>query len=89
MKNTKPELALAGAMLALLALLAGCGGSGGDGDIAEAPPEAQRVPASATASVKAFTTYVASLPPDDRAEPLDLDGVTPPTSETAEPEESV
>lgn len=86
MKKTKLQVILIGAAVALLA---GCGGGGGNGDTVEAPVGTQGVPASATASPKAFSSYVASLPADDRAEPLDLDGVMPPTSETAEPEESV
>lgn len=60
-------------------LLAGCGGGhGGD-------PVADRIPPSATASPEAFTQYLASLPADDGAEPLAVDGLEPPTSETAEP----
>ena len=86
MTKTKFQVTL---MTAAVALLTGCGGGGGNGDTVEAPAGTQGVPASATASPKAFSTYVASLPADDRAEPLDLDGVMPPTSETAEPEESV
>lgn len=68
------------ASLAAAALLAACGG-GSDGPAAVA----DTVPASATASPEAFTRYAASLPEDDRREPLRVDGLMPPTSETAEP----
>lgn len=67
--------------LALATLLTACGG-GHDGD---APRAGDRVPPGATASPEAFARYVGSLPADDRAEPLDLTGVEPPRSDTAEP----
>ena len=74
--------ALAGAGLTVAALLlAACGSS-----YVELPPEtATSVPASATASVSAWTGYVAGLPVSDSAAPLGMDGITPPVSETAEP----
>lgn len=63
---------------ATLALLGGCGGGHDD-----APPVATHtVPASALATSQAFTTYVGSLSADDQADPLGLDGVLPPTSDT-------
>jgi hypothetical protein len=68
------------AALAVAGLLAACGGgSDGLGAVADT------VPASATASPEAFTEYAAALPENDRREPLRLDGLVPPTSETAEP----
>ena len=81
--NRIPARRLAGASLGLVVLLlTACGGGGG----AELPPPvAPSVPASATASVSAWTSFAAALPISDSAAPLDLDGVMPPLSETAEP----
>lgn len=63
-------------------LLAACGG--GDGDLT--PPVAtNEVPANAMASPTAFSHYVGSLAADDQAEPLDVDRIDPPASETEEP----
>ncbi len=70
--------------LGMLSLLAACGGGGSDA-VAEAPMVIQAVPATATASTLAFSTYASSLAADDRGEPLDVANVTPPTSETEEP----
>jgi hypothetical protein len=70
-------------MLALSAsfLLGACGGSSSlsaDTDVS--------VPDSALASPQAYTNYVASLPVDDRGEPVNVDkAATPPTSDTTEP----
>lgn len=61
-------------------LLAACGGN--DEVTLESP---DTVPASATASPQAFTRYAAALPEDDRREPLHVEGLVPPTSETDEP----
>jgi hypothetical protein len=66
------------------ALLAGCGGGHGDSAGNDAATSAE-VPASASASPRAFSAYVGSLPADDRAPPLAIDKVVPPTSETSEP----
>lgn len=67
-----------------LTLLGACGGSHDD----PLPPAAgNTVPASALASPAAFTSYVGMLPANDEAEPLDLDGVMPPVSDTDEPDE--
>jgi len=74
-------LSILAAFGAATLLLAGCGG-GGD-DLAPAVPDT--LPASATASPEAFTQYAAMLPEDDRREPLKVDALVPPTSETAEP----
>ncbi len=71
------------AAAALAAALAGCGDSGSDTVTVDNGPE--RVPASATVSASAYTAYVAGLPAADQREPVVVDGVTPPTSETAEP----
>lgn len=68
------------AAMVLLATLSACGG--GDDTVPTVPDQ---VPASALVSAQAFSTYAGSLPLDDRAEPLSLDGIEPPTSETEEP----
>jgi hypothetical protein len=77
------------AIIAAGMLLAACGGGGGGGgDVtASAPdPDARaEMPASAGASVQAFHTTVAGLTADDRANPLSLDQVLAPTSDSAEP----
>ena len=65
-----------------LSLLAACGG-GGNGPVDTTA--ANEVPASATASPEAYSRYVGSLATDDRVEPLNVDNVVPPTSESAEP----
>jgi hypothetical protein len=67
-----------------LTLLSACGGSH------DAPPPAasgNSVPASALASPAAFSGFVGALVPDDGAEPLGVDGVMPPVSDTEEPDE--
>jgi hypothetical protein len=43
------------------------------------------VPASATASTAAYVGFANSLPPNETDQPLGVNGVTPPTSETEEP----
>ena len=60
MKNTKLQVARAGAALALLTLLAGCGGSDGDGGNAEASSGAEGVPGSAAPIFLNFTEIVGS-----------------------------
>lgn len=67
-------------LLAAAAALAACGGGGND-----APLATDTVPPAATASPQAYTGYVGSLPSDDTGEPLKLDGVLPPASDTDEP----
>lgn len=63
--------------------LAACGSRD---DSAPAPPAAAaEVPASAGANVDTFVGYVAALPADDQREPLGVDAVEPPTSDSAEP----
>jgi hypothetical protein len=74
--------------LALAGVLAGCGG-GDDGnvdDTAMAEDATGKVPPSATASILAFVGFVGRQAPADQAEPLSLEGATPPTSETEEPQ---
>ena len=69
------------AALASLTFLAGCG----DSSVLVEPVVSNEVPVSATASVQAYTSYAKSLGADDQADPLLVDKVMPPTSETDEP----
>jgi len=69
-----PIAALVGA-----ALLAACGG----GDVPA--PVSDTVPPSATASTDALAQWAGAQAEDDTREPLRLDGVELPSSETAEP----
>lgn len=85
--NRSTPLCLALAVLATAALLAACGG-GGSGDTPADPPAASNgpdVPASASASDDAFVAWANAQPTSETAEPLRLDGVMPPASETDEP----
>lgn len=68
--------------VALTASLAACGGGGSSPDT---PPVSNEVPASATASPTAYSTYAGSLVKSETAEPLDTSKVVPPTSESAAP----
>ena len=71
-------------LLGLASALAACGDSPLE---AEAPPAAaDEVPASATASTRAYATYAASLAPSETGSPLEVNKVTPPTSEWEEPQ---
>lgn len=79
-------------MLCALMLAAGLSACGGSDDtpapMPPAPPPpvvSNEVPASATASPLAYSQYAGSLVASDIAEPLDVDKVVPPTSETDEP----
>ncbi len=66
-----------------LTLLSACGGGHAD-----APPLASNgVPASALVSATAFTEFVGSLAADNGAEPLDVEGIVPPVSDTDGPGE--
>jgi hypothetical protein len=74
------------AVLALAGVLAGCGGGDGEADdTAMAEDATGKVPSSATSSIQAFVGFVGRQAPADQAEPLSLQGATPPTSETDEP----
>ena len=68
-------------------LLAACGGGGGDAtQPAPVDPDAiVDMPASAAATVEVFKDTLVALPSDDRANPLGLDRVNLPTSDTTEP----
>lgn len=80
---------LVGASALLLALsLAGCGGGGSDaaGSATTAAPAAvETVPDSAFASTEAAITYQRTLTADDRAEPLQIGNLKPPTNDRIEP----
>jgi uncharacterized lipoprotein YmbA len=62
-------------------LLSACAGGN---DVAAVVPDT--LPVGATASPEAYTQFAATQPEDDLREPLKLDDVVPPTSETTEPE---
>ncbi len=78
--NTKTTLtALAAALL-----LAACG----DSPQADDPPaqvSSSDVPASALGSTTAYSQFAASLAKTETGKPLEINGVVPPTSETADP----
>jgi hypothetical protein len=73
--NTRTLLTMAVTGLLLVA----CGGSDGPG------VDERLVPASATASPGAYTDYVGTRPADDTLEPLLLEGVVPPVTDSEEP----
>jgi len=81
--NTKATLAALGLCL----LLGACGDS--PQEIAAPLPQPQGnsgdVPASALGSTTAYSQFAASLAKTETGKPLDVNGVVPPTSETAEP----
>ena len=70
------------ALLALVSLLAACG----DNPEAAAPTASNRVPASATASTAAWSQFAASLPASESQDPLDVNELTAPTSESDAPQ---
>jgi hypothetical protein len=67
---------------ATAALLAGCGG-GGDNN----PPVTSQVPASASATITGFISYIQALIASnaDTLQPVDVSNVTPPKDETSSP----
>ena len=69
------------ALLAAVTLLAACGDNPEDADAAS-----NQVPASATASTMAWTQFAASLRNSDTQSPLEVNNVTPPTSESDPPQ---
>lgn len=69
-------------LLFAAALLTACGG-GSSSNSEDSGPET--VPAAAIASPEAFTQYLAARSDDERREPVAIDALVPPTSETAEP----
>lgn len=81
----KPSLI---AVFTAAALLAGCGGGGSDATPVPPPAATDAVPDSASASAQGLKSYLMALSrllPED-AEPLDLSGFAPQTSDDAEPE---
>ena len=64
--------------------LAACGG-GSSEEAPVAPSASNEVPASATASTKAYEQYTGSLLASESSLPLDVNKVTPPTTETEAP----
>ncbi len=81
--RTRQTLVLALAASSIALGLSGCGG--GDDDT---PPVTSQVPASASASVGGFIAYLTALvaTSPENLEPVDIAAVTPPTSDTTEPE---
>ena len=70
-------------VLMLTVGLAACGG--GDDPVPPPPVASNEVPASAYASTTAYSQYAGSLAANEATEPLDVDKVVPPTSESEEP----
>ena len=70
------------ATVAAAGLMAGCGDGPYEPEAAATTP--QTVPASATVSTASYTVFAASLAVTETGEPLSVDGVTPPTSESEE-----
>lgn len=75
--KTKTSLAL----LATVTLLAACGDNPED-----AAASSNQVPASATASTMAWSQFAATLQNSDTQTPLEVNNVTPPTSESDPPQ---
>ena len=71
-------------LIGLATTLAACGDSPATDEVT--PPASGEVPASATASTRAYATYTGSLAPSETGSPLDVSKVTPPTSESEEPQ---
>jgi hypothetical protein len=69
-------------LLSLAAGLCACGGGSAD-DVPS--PASNDVPASATVSPTAYSQFVGSLVKTDTGQPLEVNQVIPPTSETAQP----
>lgn len=70
--------------LGVAAALAACGDSPQTTEIT--PPASNEVPASAMVSTRAYASFAGSLTPSETKDPLDVNKVTPPTSETEEPQ---
>ena len=79
--NTKTTLLVLGTALLLVA-----GGDNPDYEEAPAPmASTSDVPASALVSATAYSQFAASLAKTETGKPLEVNGVVPPTSETAAP----
>ena len=72
-------------LLFAAALLTACGGGGSSSNSNSEDSGPETVPAAAIASPEAFTQYLAARSDDERREPVAIDALVPPTSETAEP----
>ena len=70
-------------LFAAALLTAGGGGSSSNSNSEDSGPET--VPAAAIASPEAFTQYLAARSDDERREPIAIDDLVPPSTETAEP----
>ena len=79
--NTHPLLSA----LMLTVGLAACGGSDDPVPVPPPPVASNEVPASAYASNTAYSQYAGSLAAREGNEPLDVDKVVAPTTETDEP----
>ncbi len=89
------KTSLSALLIGATVVLAACFGSDDHGEAApETPPPVTpvppvtpsgTVPPGATASIQAFVAFLAGLMQSERDAPLSLEGVTPPTSETAAP----
>ena len=71
--------------LAVLALCAGLAACGGGSSEDPAPALPSEVPASATVSAASYSQFAGSLVKTETGQPLDVNKVVPPTSETEEP----
>ena len=78
----KIKTSLAVLAAAAVTLLAACGDSPEDAGAASS----NQVPASATASTMAWTQFAASLRNSETEAPLEVNNVTPPTSESDPPQ---
>jgi hypothetical protein len=72
-------------VLASTAVFAACSDNP-SAETPQPPVQSNTVPASALVSARAYASFAASLPPSDSQVPLEVNGVTPPTSETEEPQ---
>lgn len=72
--------------LAMTLLLVACGDSPQDvAAPAPTPASTGDVPASALGTATAYSQFAASLTKTETGKPLEVNGVVPPTSETADP----
>ena len=85
--NIKPSLASLGVSLSLSLLLAACGDN--PQDLAAPAPQPQAntgdVPATALGGTTAYSQFAASLVKTETGQPLNVNGVVPPVSDTADP----
>lgn len=81
--KTQPTLMALG--LSMTLLLAACGDNPQELPAPQPQASTGGVPASALGSSTAFSQFAASLAKTESGPPLDINGVVPPTSETADP----